>query len=110
MDRPPIVASVLYKTVVDAAGGHCQCHFEQPGGCGRNDHPVTGRSCYERPEYKKPLIVAPLDPDTPTHVAVTLGAEDLIVLCRACFTRRTNNRKKAREQAAAEQLAADVLF
>ncbi|TJZ41197.1 hypothetical protein FCH28_37560 [Streptomyces piniterrae] len=110
MDRPPIVTSALYETVVARSGGHCQCRFEKPGACGRNDHPLTGRSCYERAGHRKPLILAPLDPETLPHVAVTLGADDLIALCRGCFTRRTNTSKKAREQTAAEQLAADALF
>ncbi|MFJ7069896.1 hypothetical protein [Streptomyces sp. NPDC101115] len=100
----PITPLPLYESVVARTGGRCECH-RRPGGCGRENHPVTGAWCRETHEPESPLHVVPATPGVPHHIAVTLGAGDLIALCRACHVRRDNTAKKARETALAEQAA-----
>ncbi|WP_328923188.1 hypothetical protein [Streptomyces griseoaurantiacus] len=101
----PIVGAALYDAVTGRANGSCECAHDRPGGCGRLDHPITGRWCHQGAGPAAPLHVAPVDPNTPDHVAVTLGPDELLALCRACYVRRRNTARKAREQLLAEQLA-----
>lgn len=102
----PLVCASLYEAVVGRSGGVCQCHADEPGACGKDSHPVTGKQCREQGDaIRGPLLVAPIDPTTPDRVAVTLGADELLALCRACFVRRRNTARKAREAELAEQAA-----
>lgn len=101
-----LTRSALYDAVTGRKGGRCQCTHDRPGGCGRLDHPVTGRWCHQSAAHGVPLHVVPVDPDTPDHIAVTLGPDGLLALCRACYVRRSNTARRAREQLLAEQLAA----
>jgi hypothetical protein len=101
----PLTGAALYDAVTGRANGSCECAHDRPGGCGRLDHPVTGRWCHQSATPGAPLHVAPVDPATPDHVAVTLGPDELLALCRACFVRRRNTTRKAREAQLAEELA-----
>ncbi|NUV64291.1 hypothetical protein [Streptomyces sp. CAI-85] len=101
----PLAGAALYAAVTGRANGGCECAHDRPGGCGRLDHPVTGRWCHQSAGPGVPLHVTPVDPATPDHTAVTLGPDELLALCRACYVRRRNTHRKTREQQLAAELA-----
>jgi hypothetical protein len=98
------VCADLYLAVVARSDGHCACHQERPGWCGRK-HPVYGVACQMPARPGAPLVVAPIDPALPPHRATALGADGLMALCRACYVRRTSTARKAAEAAAVARAA-----
>ncbi|MFD9909512.1 hypothetical protein [Streptomyces sp. NPDC059063] len=97
-----------FQRVLKQAQGFCQCEHGKPGACGSDTHRGTGRRCYEQAKPHRPLVVAPVDPEAPLHVAATLRADGLLVMCQPCLTRRTTGVKNA--HAAARAAAAPGLF
>ncbi|GAB2717171.1 hypothetical protein [Kitasatospora kifunensis] len=98
-----------YAAVTARTDGACGCGPDSPGGCGsRKAHARTASSCTYRPGAGRPepLVVVPIDPDTPLAVAAGLGPDDLIALCRACYTTRTNAAAARAAARHAERLAA----
>lgn len=106
-ETPAALIGTVYETVLGRSRGHCECDVAEPGNCGVNDGPTprmhrTGGRCYERGEQRVPLLVAPRDPELRGRDAVGLPAEQLMVLCRGCYTRRrkkTDTERAVRNQA-----------
>ncbi|MFJ5026116.1 hypothetical protein [Streptomyces goshikiensis] len=102
-----------YRAALKAAEGQCQCRHDRPGSC-RGQHRHTGPSCYAHADDPEgPLLLAALDPDTTDRDAARLSVAGLLVLCRACWTRRrirADDAREARAEAAltAAQLALDL--
>lgn len=94
MSRGPIACGALYEAVIDRAGGGCECDDREGWGCARA-HRFTGHWCSARYGADEPLIVAARDPQLPLHRITNLPPGELVALCRACYTRRTNSAKKA---------------
>ncbi|WP_030200648.1 hypothetical protein [Streptomyces sp. NRRL S-87] len=106
------ISAQEYQAAVTAAG-HCQCRNDSPGSCS-GAHPGTGPFCLARTgDPEGPLLLAPVDPNTPDHEAAQLPADHLLVLCRACYGRRHHRALKARSARAladlnSAQLALDL--
>lgn len=108
MTIPDALAGTVYEAAVGRSGGHCECHVDEPGNCGlaEGDKPrwhKTGKQCYERGEHRAPLLLAPRDPEVSDRDAITLGVDEVMVLCRGCYIRRRNKTEK--ERAARNQAA-----
>jgi hypothetical protein len=93
----PIVAASLFRTVMAAAGGRCQCEGE----CGQPHAKSDGRCPREHDHYASKhggpvrLMAAAADPLTPDRQAAALPASALRAWCPQCFTaaRRTAQRQ-----------------
>ncbi|MFD4178165.1 hypothetical protein [Streptomyces anulatus] len=98
MNIPGVLTGTVYEAVVVRSKGHCECDLREPGNCGLG--PVkfhsTGQRCYERETYRSPLVAAPRDPEVSDRDAITLAADEVIVLCRGCYVRRRNRTEQAR--------------
>ncbi|MFY0516102.1 hypothetical protein ACOMD4_37810 [Streptomyces anulatus] len=98
MNIPEVLTGTVYEAVVERSGAHCECDLREPGNCGLG--PVTfhstGQCCYERETHRSPLVAAPRDPEVSDRDAITLTADEVIVLCRGCYVRRRNRTEKAR--------------
>lgn len=104
MTRGPIVLGELYAAVVGDSLG-CQCAPQTPGGCGES-HKSTGGACLNAHHPPaRPLLVVPIDPTLPAHLAVSVQPGDLIALCRGCLATRTTLANRARRQQLAEAAA-----
>ncbi|MEU2472056.1 hypothetical protein ABZ601_13260 [Streptomyces sp. NPDC012842] len=84
----PIVAAGLFRTVMDAAGGRCQC----TGQCGQPHAKTDGRCPREHDAYAGKhggptrLMAAAADPSLTDHQAASLPAARLRAWCPGCFT------------------------
>ncbi|MFJ9093828.1 hypothetical protein ACIRIR_20220 [Streptomyces globisporus] len=99
----PIVAAGLFRAVMAAAGGRCQC----TGQCGQL-HAKTDRRCpREHDSYAGKhggpvrLMAAAADPTIAERQAAALPAERLRAWCPGCFTDTRRSRRTA--EPAAEQ-------
>ena len=92
MTPEPIVGADLFRAVMAAAGGQCQC----TGQCGQS-HTKTGGRCLRQHGGRVRLVAAPADPATPDRQAVILPAGRLRAWCPACLTgaQRTAQRTAA---------------
>ena len=94
----------LYAAVLALSGEHCGCASGTPSACG-DSHSTTGTRCHRGTNHGVRLLVVPVDPMLPLHVAAGLGPDDLMVLCARCATARTNAVAAARERQHAQALA-----
>ncbi|MEW2084182.1 hypothetical protein [Streptomyces sp. NPDC005283] len=93
----PIVAADLFRAVMAAAGGRCQCEGE----CGQPHTKGEGRCPREHDKYAGKhsgpvrLMAAAADPLTTDLQAAALPASELRAWCPPCFTaaRRIAKRK-----------------
>ncbi|MFE1369642.1 hypothetical protein ACFW84_36130 [Streptomyces anulatus] len=99
----PIVAADLFRTVMAAAGGRCQC----TGQCGQ-PHAKTDRRCpREHDSYAGKhggpvrLMAAAVDPTLTEREAAALPADRLRAWCPGCFTETRLSRRTT--EPAAEQ-------
>ncbi|MFF3843424.1 hypothetical protein [Streptomyces sp. NPDC001930] len=95
--RIPDILGTVYAAAVGRSKGHCECDLTAPGNCGLRDGDKprdhkTGHRYHERGEHRAPRLVAPLDPELSGRDAIGLALDEVLVLCRTCYTRR---RKKA---------------
>lgn len=95
----PIVAASLFRTVMAAAGGRCQCEGE----CGQPHAKSDGRCPRKHDQYASKhsapvrLMAAAANPLTPDRQAAALSASGLRAWCPQCFTaaRRCAQRRAA---------------
>jgi hypothetical protein len=78
----PIVGADLFRAVMDAAGGRCQCI----GQCGQSHRRTESRCLKQHDVNRVRLIAAPADPATPEIAAAALSATALRAWCPACHT------------------------
>ncbi|MCD9144361.1 hypothetical protein [Streptomyces albireticuli] len=82
----PIVGAGLFRTVMGAAGGRCQCE----GACGQ-PHKSGGRCPREHDQHAGKhsgpirLLAAPADPLTTDRAAAALPAGQLRAWCPTCL-------------------------
>ncbi|MGW1226617.1 hypothetical protein [Streptomyces sp. NPDC002530] len=94
---------------MERSSGQCECDLDKPGNCGLADgdkprwHKTGDDDCWERGEYRAPLLVVPVDPEISDRDAITLPLDQVMVLCRSCYTRR--RKKAARERETRNQAA-----
>ncbi|MFC9002697.1 hypothetical protein [Streptomyces microflavus] len=99
----PIVAVDLFRTVMAAAGGRCQC----TGQCGQPHAKSSGRCSREHDSYAGKhggpvrLMAAAADPALTDREAAALPADRLRAWCPGCFTDTRRSRRTA--EPAAEQ-------
>ncbi|MFF3062672.1 hypothetical protein [Streptomyces sp. NPDC057909] len=105
MTPEPIAAIELFRTVMAAANGRCQC----AGECGQ-PHTQSQQRCPRQHGWQAPLVAAPADPATPDRIAVTLPAGSLRAWCSTCFTaaQRLTQRSSAHTPAADQQALFDL--
>ncbi|OKJ46851.1 PA domain-containing protein [Streptomyces sp. CB02115] len=98
MNIPEVLIGSVYEAVVVRSRGHCECDLREPGNCGLGPVKVhsTGQRCLERETHRSPLVAAPRDPEVSDRDAITLAADEVIVLCRGCYVRRRNRAEQAR--------------
>ncbi|MFI0718887.1 hypothetical protein [Streptomyces sp. NPDC021224] len=94
----PIVAGDLYRQVLAAAKGQCQCQ----GACGKKHADAArkpgrcenGDGTYTKGVGSTHILAIPRDPTLPFHEAAALPARRLIAFCRPCAdgVRRVVNR------------------
>jgi hypothetical protein len=97
----PLVCQKTWQTVMDAAGGRCQC----PGGCG-HAHARTGTAC-PRTRWDAVLSIASADLTLSDVGAASVPTAQLLVWCEGCRKATTTAQRKAR---AAETPAPAGLF
>ena len=96
-----MVGAALFRAVIGAAGGRCQC----TGECGQPHLKGDGRCAREHDRYaskhKGPvrLLAAPPDPLTPPHIAAGMPPCELRAWCPSCFdgARRAAGRERKSE-------------
>ncbi|MEW2192559.1 hypothetical protein [Streptomyces microflavus] len=97
----PIVAADLFRTVMAAAGGRCQC----TGQCGQPHAKSSSRCPREHDSYAGKhsgpvrLMAAAADPTLTDREAAALPADRLRAWCPGCFT-DTRRARRTAEQAA----------
>ncbi|MDX3594124.1 hypothetical protein PV749_23685 [Streptomyces sp. ID03-2B] len=99
----PLVAADLFRTVMEAAGGRCQC----TGQCGQ-PHAKTDRRCPREHDsyagrHRGPvrLMAAAADLTLTEREAAALPADRLRAWCPGCFTETRRSRRTT--EPAAEQ-------
>lgn len=107
---PAVLIGTVYETAVARSSGHCECDLREPGNCGLGPEKfhTFGQRCREEEAYQSPLLVAPRDPEIPVRAAIGLPLDEVMVLCRGCFTRRRNKADKARAARNRAALLADA--
>ncbi|MFJ4745427.1 hypothetical protein [Streptomyces sp. NPDC088775] len=95
---PAVLAGTVYEAAVNRSSGNCECDLREPGSCGLGPKKFhsTGQRCFTQEAHGSPLLVAPRDPEIPDRDAVRLPLDEVMVLCRGCFTRRRNKADKER--------------
>ncbi len=78
----PIAGASLWRQVVGAAGGRCQC----AGECGSKHHDGHGR-CLREDTPSSPLHAVPRDAAAGNGAGVCMDAEALMALCDTCHGR-----------------------
>lgn len=103
----PIAAAALWREVIEAAAGWCQC----TGGCGRQHRKSAGGRCERMDSPLSPLRAVPRELAEPA-AAAALPASALHALCGPCADglARCQHRTAAAAAAAGLATASDVLF
>ncbi|MEV0527863.1 hypothetical protein AB0I66_31000 [Streptomyces sp. NPDC050439] len=101
----PIAAAALFRTVMAAAEGRCQCE----GACGQPHRKSAGRCPHEHDHHTSKhgrlvrLMAAPADPLTSPVAAASLPAGELRAWCPDCHTAARRLAEKQRPAAPAGQ-------
>ncbi|MEO3767682.1 hypothetical protein [Streptomyces sp. B5E4] len=97
----PIVAAELFRAVIGAVGGRCECEGE----CGQPHTKGDGRCVREHDRHASKhtgpvrLMAAPADPLTPPHLAAGLPTGELRAWCPLCFDGARRAADRARKSA-----------
>ncbi|MGW7084884.1 hypothetical protein ACWGH2_15535 [Streptomyces sp. NPDC054871] len=101
----PIVAAGLFRAVMGAADGRCQCE----GACGQPHAKSAGRCPHEHDRYTSKhgrlvrLMAAPADPLTSVVAAASFPASELRAWCTDCHTAARRLAQKQQPAAASGQ-------
>jgi hypothetical protein len=93
----PIAGAALWRQVVAAAGGRCEC----AGECGSKHRDGNG-ICLQEDTAWSPLHAVARDPAAGTVAEMCMGAAELMAVCDGCHGRLLARRRNAERLATAE--------